>query len=158
MSVYEHLEFRHLKYIIAVAETGTFTAAAARLHVSQSAISAQIGALEDNLGIQIFDREHGTTLTTEGRILLKYGLESLRTREHVVQTLQAIHAGALMPLRLGFTPFVQKTLLHSVTELYRELLLDCEIMPESGDTDEPDQPCPSGQSGCRHCHASDSGG
>ena len=41
-----------------------------------------------------------------------------------------------MPLRLGFTPFVHKTLLHSVTELYKELLPDCEIMPESDDTDE----------------------
>ena len=44
VSVYELLEFRHLKYIIAVAETGTFIAAAAKLHVSQSAISTQIGA------------------------------------------------------------------------------------------------------------------
>src|SRR5580658_5665132 len=136
MSVHEHLEFRHLKYILAIAETGTFTAAAARLHVSQSAISAQIGALEDNFGFQIFDRENGNALTTEGRILVKYGLESLQTREHIVQTLKAIHAGTLIPLRLGFTPFVEKTLLRSVTEIYRELLLDCEIMPETGDTDE----------------------
>ena len=110
MNVHEYLEFRHLKYIIAIAETGTFTAAAARLHVSQSAISAQIAALEDNLGFLIFDREHGNALTTEGRILLKYGLESLQTREHLVQTLKAIHAGTLLPLRLGFTPFVQKAI------------------------------------------------
>jgi DNA-binding transcriptional LysR family regulator len=136
MNVHEYLEFRHLKYIIAIAETGTFTAAAARLHVSQSAISAQIAALEDQFGFQIFDRENANALTTEGRILLRYGLESLRTREHIVQTLKAIHAGTLVPLRLGFTPFVEKTLLRSVTNLYRELLLDCEIVAETGDTDE----------------------
>lgn len=136
MNVHEHLEFRHLKYIIAIAETGTFTAAGARLRVAQSAISSQIGALEDNLGFQIFDRDNGNALTTEGRILLKYGLESLRTREHVVQTIKAIHAGMLLPLRLGFTAFVQKTMLRTVTHLYRELLIDCDITPETGDTDE----------------------
>ena len=136
MSVHEHLEFRHLKYIIAIAEAGTFTAAALRLHVSQSTLSTQIRDLEDKLGVQIFDREHGTALTPEGRVLLRYGLESLQNREHLVQTLQAIHAGTLMPLRLGFTPFVDKSLLRSITELYKELLLDCEIMPESDDTDE----------------------
>jgi DNA-binding transcriptional LysR family regulator len=136
MSVHEHLEFRHLKYIIAIAEAGTFTAAAQRLHVSQSTLSTQIRDLEDRLGIEIFDREHGTALTTEGKVLIRYGLQSLQNREHLVLTLQAIHAGTLMPLRLGFTPFVDKALLRSVTELYKEVLIDCEIMPESDDTDE----------------------
>ena len=56
MSVSEHLEFRLFKYIVAVAESRTFTAAAARLHVAQSALSTQIRGLEDNLGIKIFDR------------------------------------------------------------------------------------------------------
>ena len=99
MSVYEHLEFRLLKYIVAVAEAGTFTAAASRLHVSQSALSTQIRGLEDNLGIQIFDRERGTALTAEGKVLLRYGREALKTREHIVQTVQAIQAGRMTPLR-----------------------------------------------------------
>ena len=66
MSDSEHLDFRLLKYIVAIAEAGTFTAAASRLHVSQPALSTQIRTLEDNLGIKIFDRERGTTLTQEG--------------------------------------------------------------------------------------------
>ena len=90
MSDSEHLDFRLLKYIVAIAEAGTFTAAAARLHVSQSALSTQIRTLEDNLGIKIFDRERGTTLTQEGKVLLRYGREGLRTRDHVVQTIQAL--------------------------------------------------------------------
>jgi hypothetical protein len=55
MSVYDHLEFRHLKYILAIVEAGTFTAAAASLHVAQSALSRQIRELEDVLGVQIFE-------------------------------------------------------------------------------------------------------
>jgi DNA-binding transcriptional LysR family regulator len=135
MSV-EHLEFRLLKYIVAVADAGSFTAAAAKVHVSQSTLSTQIKALEDVLGVQIFDRDHGTALTPEGKVLLRYAREGLRTRNRVVQILQAIHAGKVMPLRLGFTPFVQKALLKSVTDLYRCLLPECDVIPESDDTDE----------------------
>jgi DNA-binding transcriptional LysR family regulator len=131
MSVYEHLEFRLLKYIVAVAESGTFTAAAARLHVAQSALSTQIRALEDNLGISIFDRERGTALTAEGKVLLRYGRQALKTRQHIVDTVQAIQAGRMTPLRLGFTPFVHRAFLHSVTALYKELIPDGEIFPES---------------------------
>lgn len=132
----EHLEFRLLKYIVAVADTGSFTAAAAKLHVSQSSLSTQIGQLEDVLGIRLFDREHGNMPTSEGKVLIRYAREGLKTRERIVQTIQAIHAGRLMPLRLGFTTFVQKTLLNSVADMYKELLPESEFIPESGDTEE----------------------
>jgi DNA-binding transcriptional LysR family regulator len=132
----EYLEFRLLKYIVAVVDAGGFTAAAQKVHVSQSTLSTQIGQLEDVLGIRVFDREHGTRLTSEGKVLVRYAREGLRTRERIVRTVQAIHAGKLMPLRLGFTQFVDKTLLKSVTELYRELLPESEFVPDSGDTDE----------------------
>jgi len=136
MSDSEHLDFRLLKYIVAIAEAGTFTAAASRLHVSQSALSTQIRNLEDNLGIKIFDRERGTTLTQEGKVLFRYGREGLRTRDHVVRTIQAIRAGRMTPLRLAFTPFVLNLQLKTVSDTYKELIPDSDIIAESGDTEE----------------------
>ena len=134
MGVSEYLDFRLLKYIVAVAEEGTFTAAAARLNLSQSALSTQIRLLEENLGIKIFDRERGTTLTAEGKVLHRYGRDGLKTRDHIVETIQAIHAGRMKPFRLGFTPFVLNPLLKVVTDLYRDLIPDSEIVPESDGT------------------------
>jgi DNA-binding transcriptional LysR family regulator len=134
MGASEYLDFRLLKYIVAVAEEGTFTAAAARLHLSQSALSTQIRLLEENLGIKIFDRERGTKLTAEGKVLLRYGRDGLKTRDHIVETIQAIHAGRMKPFRLGFTPFVLNPLLKVVTDLYRDLIPDSEIVPESDGT------------------------
>jgi len=136
MSIDDHLEFRLLKYFVAVVEAGTFTAAAARLHVAQSAVSTQIRALEDILNVTLFDRDHGNSLTAEGRLMFHYAKSSLKTRTRFIQTLQAIHAATLQPLRLGFSPFVQKTLLHSVSGVHKEVLPDCEMIPESGDTDQ----------------------
>ena len=132
----EYLDFRLLKYIVAVAEAGTFTAAAARLNLSQSALSTQIRLLEEYLGVKIFDRERGTTLTAEGKVLLRYGREGLRTRCHIVETIQAIHAGRMKPLKLAFTPFVLNSLLKAVSDLYKDLIPDSEIIPDSYDTQE----------------------
>lgn len=136
MSLDDYLEFRLLKYFLAVVEAGGFSAAAARLYVSQSTISTQIGKLEDMLNVQLFDREHGYKLTAEGRLMQHYAESTLKRRKHFVQTLLAIHSATVEPLRLGISPFVQKGLLHSVSEVYKELLPDCAMIPESGETEE----------------------
>jgi DNA-binding transcriptional LysR family regulator len=136
MGVSEYLDFRLLKYIVAVAEERTFTAAAARLNLSQSALSTQIRLLEENLGIKIFDRKGGTKLTAEGKVLYRYGRDGLKTRDHIVETIQAIHSGRMKPLRLAFTPFVLNPLLKNVSDIYRELIPDSDIFPASEDTDE----------------------
>ena len=137
MSVYDHLEYRHLKYVIAVAETGSINGAAARLFVSQSAISEQIRAIEDILEIQIFvSKSGGCKLTAEGKGLLSFAYLALDDRRHVIQTLQAIRAESLKPLRLGFSPFIEKELLQTVKETYRNLLPGCEIQLENAGTNE----------------------
>jgi molybdate transport repressor ModE-like protein len=75
------LEFKHFRYIGAIAEEGSFTAAAARLPLAQSALSRQISDLEGVLGIQIFDRSRGgSTLTDAGESLLRFARELLQTR------------------------------------------------------------------------------
>jgi DNA-binding transcriptional LysR family regulator len=68
--------------------------------------------------------------------MFRYAKSSLKTRTRFIQTLQAVHSATLQALRLGFSPFVQKGLLHSVSAVYKEVLPDCQIMPESGDTDQ----------------------
>jgi DNA-binding transcriptional LysR family regulator len=65
------MELYQLRSFAAVAELGHLTRAAERLHVSQPAVSAQIKALEDELGVTLFQRvSSGMVLTTAGRQLL----------------------------------------------------------------------------------------
>ena len=133
MSVYDHLEFRHLKYIVAIAEEGTFTAAAARLHIVQSALSRQIRELEDVLGVQIFE-PGGATLTSAGESLLRFAPQLLDMRVELVNALQALHHASIQPFRLGFTPFVDKSVLDTVSHAYRDLFPKGSISPENVDT------------------------
>jgi DNA-binding transcriptional LysR family regulator len=65
------VELRQLATFVAVAEEGSFTRAADRLHVVQSAVSAGVRNLEKELGVMLFDRStHSVKLTDSGRALL----------------------------------------------------------------------------------------
>jgi len=68
----DSVDWDKLKTFHAAADTGSLTAAAARLRISQSAVSRQITALEHQLGAPLFHRHaRGLTLTEQGRILFK---------------------------------------------------------------------------------------
>jgi DNA-binding transcriptional LysR family regulator len=137
MSVYDHLEYKHLKAIVAIAEAWTITAAADKLHVVQSALSRQIKDLEEALKVQVFERDRsGSTLTPAGESLLQFARDSLKSREDIVKAVQAIQQAGIRPFLLGFTPFVEDHVIDTVTEAYKSLFPRGKIQPENGDTDE----------------------
>ena len=73
-----NLDWEKLRLFELVAEAGSFTEAARRLHMSQPALSRQIGALEDSIGAKLFHRHaRGLAMTHEG--------EQLRTATHDMQ-------------------------------------------------------------------------
>lgn len=83
------LNFHHLRYFQTVAHEGNLTRAAARLHVSQSAVSAQIRQLEDRLGQALFERRgRGLHLTEAGRIALDHADAIFATGRELIATLQ----------------------------------------------------------------------
>jgi len=85
----EPLNFHHLYYFWAVATDGNLTRTAARLRVSQSALSAQIRQLEDELGEPLFHRQGRRLVLTEGgRIALGYADEIFATGKQLVATLK----------------------------------------------------------------------
>jgi DNA-binding transcriptional LysR family regulator len=65
------MELRHLEHFVAIAQEGSFTQAARRLYLSQSALSISIRALERDLGTRLFERtSHEVALSDAGRALL----------------------------------------------------------------------------------------
>ena len=78
------MELRVLNYFVAVAQEKNMTRAADKLLISQPALSRQIAALEDELGVKLFNRENRhLTLTSAGQYLLEQAQEIL---ELVVKT------------------------------------------------------------------------
>ncbi|MFE0026842.1 LysR family transcriptional regulator [Amycolatopsis sp. NPDC059021] len=96
------VELRRLRYFLAVAEEKGFTRAAARLHVSQPALSQQIRALERTVGGPLFDRTPGgASLTQAGNALLEPARTALAVVADGVRAARAIALGATGPLRVG---------------------------------------------------------
>jgi DNA-binding transcriptional LysR family regulator len=72
------MELRQLEYFVAVAEEGSFTRAAVRVHVAQPGVSAQIRQLERELGQELFDRSGRTVrLTDVGAAVLPFARAAL---------------------------------------------------------------------------------
>ena len=106
----QNLNYNHLRYFWAVAHEGHLSRAAARLNISQSALSVQIRKLEDRLGQPLFERRNRQlTLTEAGRIALDHANAIFATGDDLVGTLhrtgvarQAVRIGALATLSRNF--------------------------------------------------------
>jgi DNA-binding transcriptional LysR family regulator len=132
--VSDSLTFRLLRYIKASAETLNFTRAAEQVFVAQSSLSHQIGKLEDNIDVLIFDRsQNGLRLTAAGRIVVAYAENTLQEWEQMLAMARAVQRNEVPPLRLGFSSFINAKLLEKFREGYEGMFAGCKIQLSSGD-------------------------
>lgn len=96
------MELRHLRYFVAIADDGTVSGAAARLHVTQPGLSRQLRQLEHQLNVALFDREGGRlALSGTGRALLPLARDLLE-RADAFRVAATFHAhGRLDRLTIG---------------------------------------------------------
>lgn len=84
------MELRHLRYFIAVAETGSLTVAAERrLHTSQPSLSRQIRDLEDQVGVELLSRSaRGVELTVAGKAFIDHARLVLNQVDAAIEAAQ----------------------------------------------------------------------
>jgi DNA-binding transcriptional LysR family regulator len=96
------MEIHQLRYVLAVADTGSFTAAAEAVNVSQSGVSTQVQKLERELGVALFDRSgRRVTLTADGKRMLPAIRESVRALGEIRATAADLRGLLLGSLRVG---------------------------------------------------------
>lgn len=96
------MELYQLRTFTAVAEEGHLTRAARRLHASQPAISAHIKALEEELGVTLFQRTpKGMSLTADGRVLQEYAGRALAVVEEMACRAGTLRETLAGELRIG---------------------------------------------------------
>ena len=98
------MNLNQLRYFISVAENGSFTKAAMSHYVSQTAITQQIHALEENIGIQLLDRtSRPVSLTPAGKVFLKEAREILSRMDAALSRTREASTGLQGELRIGYT-------------------------------------------------------
>ena len=92
-----------LRYFVAAAETGSFTRAAERFYISQTAITQQIRLLEETLGCPLFDRStRPVTLTSGGKVFLIEARAILDRMNRAVDLVHDASVGLSGSLKLGY--------------------------------------------------------
>jgi LysR family nitrogen assimilation transcriptional regulator len=85
------MELRQLRYFLAIAEHGTFSKAASKVFVAQSALSHQLAQLEDELGARLFERSRrGVELTEAGTVFHAYATSILRQVEDAASSVAGL--------------------------------------------------------------------
>lgn len=98
------MELRQLRYLVALADERHFTRAAARCHVAQPALSQQIGKLERELGLALFDRTtRSVTLTEAGALLCVRARRVLAELDDAAEELQQLSGLLAGRVTIGLT-------------------------------------------------------
>jgi DNA-binding transcriptional LysR family regulator len=99
------MDLRHVRTFVTVAEIGTVSGAAERLHVAQPALSRQIALLEEELGLKLFDRVgRRLLLTSGGEQLLNDCRGLLNYARAVGEHAQVLQRGDVGVLRVSASP------------------------------------------------------
>lgn len=115
------MEFYRLRSFVAVAEELHVGRAADRLHLAQPTLSRQIAALEGDLGVPLFSREHRRLrLTSAGQVFLEHARDLLQRVDDAAVAAKRAAAGELGELRLAFVQSATYEALPEVLGRFRQ--------------------------------------
>src|SRR6267143_540099 len=132
------MDIRQLKAFVAIAETGTFTAGAARVHITQAAVSMQIRQLETEAGAKLFIRAPRNVILTEaGEKLLERARHILREHDSALEEIAELAGARRGRLRIGSASAgVTADSLPQVLKGVRKRYPDADIAVTSGTSDQ----------------------
>jgi DNA-binding transcriptional LysR family regulator len=121
------VEMRHLRALLTLAEELNFTRAAARLHLTQQALSGQIRQLEERVGTQLVERDtRRVQLTRAGETLLEHARPLLAGAEHAVLATRAAGTEASR-LTVGYPAPLTRRLVAPAFERFQAIHPEVEL-------------------------------
>jgi LysR family transcriptional regulator, hca operon transcriptional activator len=126
------MELRHLRYFVAVAEQGSLTLAAKRLHTSQPSLSRQIRDLEYRVGAELASRSvRGVELTAAGKTFLDHARLALAQVDAAVEAARKAAQPARRTFAIGFQTGQEMNWLPQAMSLLRDELKNIQVTVSS---------------------------
>ena len=123
------MDLRQIRYFIVVAQEGNISRAAERLHISQPALSRQMHALEDQLGVRLIERHgRGIRMTLAAEELLPRCAELVSRAEGLRGLANDLSGAGVYVMRIGATPHFVESLIARVLSDFRAIHPGVEIM------------------------------
>ena len=124
------MNINQLRYFVAVAEQRSFTKAANQYYLSQTAVTQQVRALEDTLGVQLLDRNsRPVSLTPAGAVFLTEAKAILERMNTAVSRTRDASTGLVGSVRIGYTKGYERSDLSNKLRAfhrdYPNILLTC---------------------------------
>jgi DNA-binding transcriptional LysR family regulator len=123
------LKIRDLEMVVALHEEKTFTQAAKRVGVTQTALSKRVQAIERRVKLRLFDRTHdGAVLTEPGRWFIAGAGEIIHTFQRTIHDAQEARHGESQKLRIGVSMYLPPDLIETIhaieLPLYKHLAIE----------------------------------
>ncbi len=114
------MDFDQLKYFVSVAQSRSFTAAAKRHHISQSAISRRVTELEKEIGTRLLIRDsHSVDFSDAGREFYEYAVSVLDMTDINLRRLDNISKGRIGRIRISSVPTSAHTLRRAIAQFHK---------------------------------------
>ena len=131
------MQFRQLEYFVSLCETLNFTRTAAEFYVSQTAVTQQIKALEEELQTQLFDRtRRSVSVTAAGRLLYEDARLIIRHMREAEMRMKTLSGGALGTLRVGFLRGYEQAGLSAALRTFHEWMPEVSLTFSRGSSAE----------------------
>jgi LysR family transcriptional activator of glutamate synthase operon len=115
------MELRQLRYFIEVAKREHVSEAAQHIHVAQSALSRQIGNLEDELGVQLFEKDgRNVRLTPVGKLFLEHAQTALKAIDYAIQQIEEYLNPEKGVIKIGFPTSLASHFMPTVISAFKE--------------------------------------
>lgn len=111
------LNYHHLYYFMTIAEVNSISKAAEKLLLGQPTLSAQLKQFEDNLGVQLFERQHKKLILTEhGKLALEYARNIFKMGSEMYEALHDRLKPSKINIQLGALDSIPKQVMLQLTQ------------------------------------------
>lgn len=131
------MNMKQFRYVLVLADTGSFSRAADELNISQPSLSQYVKKIETQLGVELFDRANGNVrLTDAGKVYIDAGRKILDLENQMQQRFMDLTEHRTGSIVVGTTPFRSVTMMPNILAKFKELYPGIHVVIDERGTSE----------------------